>query len=127
MQATGTFEVKLQPQEDNSGEATLGRFSIDKQFHGDLEATSIGQMLTAMTEVKDSGCYVAVERVRGTLQDRKGSFALHHTGLMTRGESQLTILVVPDSGTDELTGIAGKMTINVADGQHSYDFEYTLT
>jgi hypothetical protein len=127
MQATGTFEVQLKPQEDDLGEATLGRLSIDKQFHGDLEATSLGQMLTAMSSVKDSAGYVALERVRGTLQGRKGTFALQHTGLMTRGEPQLTIIVVPDSGTDELTGLAGKMMITVAEGKHSYDFEYTLT
>jgi hypothetical protein len=125
-QASGTFDVQLKPQDDKSADAIVGRLLIDKQFHGDLEGTSRGQMLTAMTAVKDSAGYVAIERVSGTLHGRKGTFALQHTGLMTRGEPQLTIIVVPDSGTEELTGIAGKMTIKIAEGKHSYDFEYTL-
>jgi len=100
--------------------------SIDKQFHGDLEASSKGQMLAAMTEVQGSAGYVAMERVSGTLQGRKGTFALQHSGTMTRGTPQLSVTVVPDSGTGQLVGLAGKMTINIADGKHSYDFEYTL-
>jgi hypothetical protein len=126
-QASGTFDVQLKPQDDKSADAIVGRLLIDKQFHGDLEGISKGQMLTAITAVKDSAGYVAIEQVSGTLQGRKGTFMLQHTGLMTRGEPQLTITVVPDSGTDELTGISGKMTIKIADGKHSYDFEYTLT
>jgi hypothetical protein len=128
MKASGTFEVKLTPQapDENAGDAPLGRMTIDKQFHGDLEATSKGQMLAAMTEVKGSAGYVAMERVNGTLAGRSGTFLLQHTGIMTRGEGQLTVTVVPDSGTGELVGLAGKMAINVADGKHSYDFEYTL-
>jgi hypothetical protein len=125
-QASGTFDVQLKPQDDKSADAIVGRLLIDKQFHGDLEGTSRGQMLTAITAVKDSAGYVAIEQISGTLQGRKGTFMLQHTGLMTRGEPQLTITVVPDSGTDELTGIMGKMTIKIADGKHSYDFEYTL-
>ncbi|MDQ3011642.1 MAG: DUF3224 domain-containing protein [Acidobacteriota bacterium] len=126
-QASGTFEVKLTPQApDENGEATLGRMLIVKQFHGDLEATSKGQMLAAMTEVKGSAGYVAMERVSGMLAGRSGTFVLQHSGTMTRGEGQLTVTVVPDSGTGELVGLAGKMTINIADGKHSYDFEYTL-
>ncbi|MFI5057740.1 MAG: DUF3224 domain-containing protein [Candidatus Acidiferrales bacterium] len=126
--ASGPFEVKIVPQapEDKVGDPTVGRMSIDKQFHGDLEATSKGQMLTAMTEVKGSAGYVAIERVAGTLQGRKGTFALQHSGTMTRGAPQLSITVVPDSGTGQLVGLAGKMAINIADGKHSYDFEYTL-
>jgi hypothetical protein len=100
--------------------------SIDKQFHGDLEATSKGQMLAISTEVKGSAGYVAMERVTGTLQGRTGTFALQHSGTMTRGVPQLVITVVPDSGTDQLVGLSGKMTINIVDGKHSYDFEYTL-
>ncbi len=128
MKASGTFEVKLTPQapDENAGDAPLGRMTIDKQFHGDLEATSKGQMLAAMTEVKGSAGYVAMERVSGTLAGRSGVFLLQHSGTMTRGEGQLTVTVVPDSGTGELVGLAGKMAINVADGKHSYDFEYTL-
>ncbi len=126
--ATGTFEVKMAPQalHDNAGDATLGRMSLDKQFHGDLEATSKGEMLTAGTAVKGSAGYVAIERVSGKLHGRSGTFVLQHSGTMTRGEPHLTITVVPDSGTGQLAGLAGKMMIIVADGKHSYDFEYTL-
>jgi len=124
--ASGTFEVKLAPQDDKSEDAKLGRITIDKQFHGDLDATSKGQMLSAMTDVQGSAGYVAIEKVSGTLQGRQGSFVLQHSATMTRGEPQLSIIVVPNSGTSELAGLAGKMTIKIADGKHSYDFEYTL-
>jgi len=122
------FEVKLNPQvpEDKVGDPTVGRMSIDKQFHGDLEATSKGQMLAAGTDVNGSAGYVAIERVIGTLYGHSGTFALQHSGTMTRGAPQLTITVVPDSGTGQLVGLAGKMTINIVDGNHFYDFEYTL-
>jgi hypothetical protein len=100
--------------------------SIDKQFHGDLEATSKGMMLSAGTAVKGSAGYVAIERVSGALHGRSGAFVLQHSGTMTRGAPQLTISVVPDSGTEGLVGLAGKMAITIADGKHSYDFEYTL-
>jgi Protein of unknown function (DUF3224) len=127
--ASGTFEVKLSPQaqEDKSDNSSLGRMSIDKQFHGDLEGTSKGQMLTAGTAVEGSAGYVAIERVSGTLHGRRGTFVLQHSGTMTRGAPQLSVTVVPDSGTGELVGLAGKMTITISDGKHSYDFEYTLT
>ena len=128
MRATGTFEVKLVPQP--SGESpdgnSLGRMSIDKQFHGDLEATSQGEMLSAMTGVKGSAGYVAIERVTGALAGRRGTFVLQHSGSMARGAQQLVVSVVPDSGTGELLGLAGTMAISIADGKHSYDFEYTL-
>jgi hypothetical protein len=126
--ATGTFEVKLTPQppDDKAEGATLGRMSGDKQFHGDLEGTSKVQMLTAMTDVKGSAGYVAIERVTGTLHGHTGSFVLQHSGSSNRGATQLSITVVPDSGTGQLVGIAGKMTITITDGKHSYDFEYTL-
>ncbi|MFC5476290.1 DUF3224 domain-containing protein [Paraherbaspirillum soli] len=126
--ASGTFEVKLnpQPQEDQVGDPSIGRRSIDKQFHGELDASSKGQMLAAGTEVKGSAGYVALERVVGTLNGRSGSFVLQHSGTMTRGVPQLLITVVPDSGTAELLGLAGKMAINIVDGKHFYDFEYTL-
>lgn len=100
--------------------------SLDKQFHGDLEGTSKGEMLTAMTSVQGSAGYVAIERVSGTLHGRSGTFVLQHNATMTRGAPQLAIIVVPDSGTGQLAGLAGKMTINIADGKHSYEFEYTL-
>jgi hypothetical protein len=129
--ATGPFDVKLTPQTDDKvGDLTIGRFSLDKQFHGDIEGTSKGQMLTAGTEVKGSAGYVAIERVTGTLHTpagpRTGSFTLQHTGTMTRGAPELSVTVVPDSGTGQLVGLTGKMAINIAAGKHSYDFEYTL-
>jgi hypothetical protein len=126
--ATGPFEVKLNPQTPDGKfeDATMGRMTIDKQFHGDLEATSKGQMLTAMTDIKGSAGYVAIERVTGTLHGRSGTFVLQHSGTMTRGTPQLSVTVVPDSGTGQLVGLTGKMTIHVADGKHSYDFDYTL-
>jgi hypothetical protein len=99
---------------------------IEKQFSGDLEATSKGEMLTAGTSVKGSAGYVAIEKVSGALHGRSGTFVLQHSGTMTRGAPQLTITVVPDSGTGELVGLAGKMVINIVNGKHSYDFEYTL-
>jgi len=125
--ATGTFEVKLDPQaEDKAEGSSLGRTSIDKQFHGDLEATAKGQMLTALTDVKSSAGYVAIERITGTLHGRSGSFVLQHSGIMTSNSQQQTVTVVPDSGTGQLVGLAGKMTGAIADGKHSYDLEYTL-
>ncbi len=126
--ASGTFEVKLNPQapEDEVGDPTVGRMSIDKQFHGDLEATSVGQMLAVRTDVEGSAGYVAMERVTGTLHGRSGSFALQHSGTMTQGAQQLSVTVVPDSGTGELAGLAGKMTIDIVDGKHFYGFDYTL-
>jgi len=125
--ASGTFDVKLQPQtDDKNGDAGLGRMTIDKQFHGDLEGTSKGQMLTGMTDVKGSAGYVAIERVSGTLKGRTGTFILQHTGTMNRGVPQLTITVVPDSGTGQLAGITGDFKVIIADGKHSYEFEYTL-
>lgn len=126
--ASGTFEVKLTPQVAEEGsDAGLGRMSIDKQFHGDLEGTSKGFMLSsAATIVKGSGGYVAMERVTGKLNGRSGSFVLQHSGTMTRGTPQLSVTVVPDSGTDQLTGITGTFTIKIDAGKHSYDFDYTL-
>jgi hypothetical protein len=126
--ASGTFEVKLvpQPPEDKAEGATLARMSIDKQFHGDLEATSKGEMLSAVTDIKGSAGYVAIERVTGTFQSRTGSFVLQHTGTMTRGAPQLSVTVVPDSGAGQLVGLTGKMAINIATGKHSYEFDYTL-
>ena len=125
----GTFEVKLTPQKPDNKEAesaNIGRMSIDKQFHGDLEATSKGEMLAAGTDVKGSAGYVAIERVTGTLHGRSGSFILQHSGTMTRGEPQLSVTVVPDSGTRDLAGLAGALTIRIAEKQHFYEFDYTL-
>lgn len=127
-QATGSFEVKLSPlaPPDQAEGSTLGRMSIDKQFHGDLEATGKGEMLSAGTEVKGSAGYVAIERVTGTLQGRRGSFVLQHSGTMSNGTQQLSITVVPDSGSGRLVGLVGKMEINITEGQHTYYFEFTL-
>lgn len=126
--AKGPFEVKLTPVtlDEKSGGPALGKMILDKQFHGDLEATSHGEMLNAMTGVKGSAGYVALEFVSGTLAGRKGTFVLQHSGTMTRGKPELTISVVPDSGTGELTGLRGKMSIQIADGTHSYVFDYAL-
>jgi len=125
--AAGPFDVKVTPQDDKSDDPLLGRMTLDKQYHGDLDATGKGQMLTAGSAVKGSGAYVAIEKVTGSLQGRTGSFVLQHTGIMTQNTPQLTITVVPDSGTGQLAGIAGKMTIIIAaGGKHSYDLEYTL-
>jgi hypothetical protein len=123
------FDVTLKPQSsDDIGDGVpLARLSIDKRYHGELEASGTGEMLTALTAVKGSAAYVAIERVRGVLQGRKGSFVIQHGGTMTRGAPSLAISVVPDSGTGELAGIAGKMAVVIADGKHSYDFEYTLS
>jgi len=124
--ATGTFEVKVISQAADSGFEAVGRMLLDKQFHGDLEAVSKGQMLTAMTAVQGSAGYVAIEQVSGKLKGRAGTFMLQHDGTMNRGKPQLSVKVVPDSGTGELEGLSGKMDIIVEGGKHSYVFEYTL-
>jgi hypothetical protein len=126
--ATGRFEVKLTPQPfDGVPEgAKLGRMTIDKQFQGDLEGTSKGQMLSAGTDVGGSAGYVAVEHVTGTLHGRSGTFVLQHTGTMTRGTPSLSITVVPDSGTGALTGLTGTMAIVMTGGTHAYEFDYAL-
>lgn len=128
MHATGPFEVKLTPlsPDDKADSTTLGRMSNDKQFHGDLEATSKGEMLTATTSVEGSMAYVAIERVSGKLQGRSGSFVLQHAGTMTRGTPHLIVTVVPDSGTGQLVGLTGKMDVKITGGQHYYELEYTL-
>jgi len=128
MHARGTFEVKMTPQpaQDGVGDPGIGRMALDKRFHGDLEATGKGQMLAAGTDVPGSAGYVALERVSGTLHGRRGSFALQHSGTMTRGAPQLVITVVPDSGAGELLGIAGTLSITVTEGVHGYELEYTL-
>ena len=126
--AVGPFEVSLKPlpMDDEPGSDMLGRMSIDKQFHGDLEGTSKGQMLTGGTAIRNSAGYVAIERVTGTLKGRKGSFILQHTGIMNRGAPSLVITIVPDSGTGQLDGIRGTMAIKIEGGKHSYELNYTL-
>lgn len=124
--AKGEFTVKLEPQADASGDPKLARMTIDKQFTGDLTASSKGQMLSASTEAKGSAGYVAIEKVTGTLSGHTGSFILQHNATMDRGTPNLNIIVVPDSGTGELTGLMGSMKIMIAEGKHSYDFEFAL-
>jgi Protein of unknown function (DUF3224) len=128
MHANGPFDVKLSPQSPAPGieAANLGRQTIDKQFHGDLKATSLGEMIAAMSSVQGSAGYVAMERVTGVLHGKRGSFVLQHTGIMDRGTPSLVITVVPDSGTDALTGLTGSMKIQIEQGKHSYTFDYDL-
>ncbi|MCA9946052.1 MAG: DUF3224 domain-containing protein [Ardenticatenaceae bacterium] len=129
MKASGTFEVKIQPLDSyvsGSEGTSLGRMSIDKTFQGDLSGQSAGQMLTAMTAVEGSAGYVAIEQVEGTLGGKKGTFVLQHFGTIDEGGQRLILEVVPDSGTGKLAGLSGSMTIHQEDGQHFYEFEYTL-
>jgi uncharacterized protein DUF3224 len=126
--ASGTFAVKMTPHaaDDKVEGPVVGRYSLEKQFHGDIEGTSRGEMLAVGTAVEGSAGYVAMEQVTGKLNGRQGSFALQHSGTMTRGAAQLIVTVVPDSGTGELAGLAGKMEIKIADGKHFYDLAFTL-
>lgn len=128
LQASGRFDVKLSPQDqdDTSEKSFLGRMSIDKEFHGDLEATSSGQMLGVQTSTPGSAGYVAMELVSGALQGRSGTFVLQHSSTMARGVPRQSVTVVPDSATGQLQGLAGEMTIEVSDGEHHYHFAYTL-
>lgn len=126
--ATGSFEVNLQPlsNAEVSADATFGRVLLTKKFSGDLTAAARGQMLSAVTPVKGSAGYVAIDLVTGELDGRRGSFVLQHSGAMNRGVPSLSIMVVPDSGTDELAGLSGTLSVNVIDGRHFYDFIYSL-
>jgi hypothetical protein len=127
MTARGTFDVKVTPQpQDDSAGGPFGRLFLDKQFHGDLNATSQGTMMAAGTGVEGSGAYVAFELVTGTLDGKKGSFILQHKGTMRKGLYDLSVTVVPDSGTDELVGLAGEMKIIIEGGKHNYELDYTL-
>lgn len=128
MHATGLFDVTMTPQAAAPGSKTaeFGRMTIDKRFSGDLIATSVGEMLALRTQVQGSAGYVAMERVTGTLHGRAGSFALQHSGTMDRGAASLILTVVPDSGTDALTGLRGSMTISIDNGAHGYTMDYLL-
>ena len=123
--ARGEFNVAIVPQADRDI-PMLARMTIDKTFTGGLEATSRGQMLSARSAVPDSAGYVAIERVDGMLDGKKGSFVLQHSATMDRGVPTQTITVAPDSGTDELEGLTGALTVIIADGTHSYDLAYSL-
>jgi hypothetical protein len=135
-QANGSFEVTMTPAPADAAApsaaapptlgATLGRALLDKRYMGDLQATAQGQMLSAITTTAGSAGYVAIEHVTGTLHGRSGSFVLQHSGLMNRGEKQLVVTVVPDSGTDALAGLAGRLDIRISEGRHLYVLDYTL-
>ena len=131
--ASGSFDVSVQPlanapflNEDGSADPLLGRFLLTKKFSGDLDASARGHMLSAGTATKGSAAYVAIDHVMGTLEGRKGSFVLQHTGSMRRGASSLSVMVVPDSGTEELAGLRGTLSINIVEGRHFYDFLYSF-
>lgn len=128
LRATGTFDVKITPLpgDDFADGVLLGRLTIDKTFRGGIAGTSKGQMLTGMTAVKGSAGYVAIERVTGSIDSRHGTFILQHSGSMNSGVQQLSITVVPDSGTDELVGLTGAMTLDIANGVHAYTLTYVL-
>jgi hypothetical protein len=126
--AAGSFEITMRPPQppyDTAGDVALGRMTIDKQFHGDLEATSVVEMMTVMGG-EGSGGYVALERVTGTLHARRGTFVLQHSGTMARGAAQMSVTITPGSGTGELKGISGQMKIDVVEGKHFYTLEYAL-
>jgi hypothetical protein len=126
--AKGEIVVSLKPLafEGADPEFQLGRMSIDKQISGDLAATTVGQMLSAMTSTDGSAGYVAIERVTGALDGRRGTFVLQHTGTMNRGVPSLVVTVVPDSGTEELVGLEGEFKIDIKEGKHFYEFTYRL-
>ena len=126
--ATGSFEVSLQPlsNAEVSSDALLGRILLTKKFSGDLQASARGQMLSAGTATRGSAGYVAIDQVTGELDGRRGSFLLQHSGSMNRGVPTLSIMVVPDSGTEDLAGLTGTLSINIADGKHFYDFLYSF-
>ena len=129
MQATGEFEVNLQPLDPfakGSEGISLGRLSIDKTFRGDLVAESRGEMLSVTTKVKGSAGYVAIEQVNGTLQGKRGTLVLQHFGIASHGANRLVLEVVPDSGTGQLANLSGEMTINIEEDKHTYEFDYTL-
>ena len=125
---SGSFDVRMTPQ-DVHAEATqagFGRMALDKRYHGDLDATGVGEMLAVRTATPGSAAYVAIEKVEGTLRGRRGSFFLRHTATMDRGTPDLSVAIVPDSGTDELVGLSGRLAIRVEDGKHYYDLDFTL-
>jgi hypothetical protein len=126
--ATGTFEVKTVPltPDGATADTAINRYGLNKQFHGDLEAASKGEMLSSGDPAKGSAGYVAIEHVTGTLAGRTGSFTLQHIGTIDKGSYKLSVTVVPGSGIGELAGIAGTMSILIVSGKHSYEFEYTL-
>jgi hypothetical protein len=124
MLAKGTFEVKMVPQAD--ADATVGRMTLDKELAGDIVGTSKGMMLASMSAIPNSAGYVAIEKVTGTLHGKRGTFVLQHNATMDRGAQSLNVIVIPDSGTDELTGLTGTFKIIIEGKKHFYEFEYTI-
>lgn len=127
-QAAGAFDVTVTPQpaETGVGDESIGRMALSKQFHGDLQASALGQMLATRTATPGSAAYVALDRVTGSLHGLQGSFSLHHSGSMDRGVPTLDIVIVPDSGTDALAGISGRLRIRIEGGRHFYELDYEL-
>ncbi|STR25911.1 Protein of uncharacterised function (DUF3224) [Janthinobacterium lividum] len=125
---TGTFDVTITPEtlSDTAAQSGLGRLSLDKRYHGALEASAQGEMLSARASVTGSAGYVALERVEGSLDGRRGSFYLQHSGTMTCGAPALSVTVVPDTGTEQLQGLRGSLAIRIEDGKHYYDFTYDI-
>ncbi|EPJ6838427.1 DUF3224 domain-containing protein [Stenotrophomonas maltophilia] len=123
-EAHGTFEVDLRPIGGNDGPIAV--MSINKTFAGDLRGSSVGQMLAFRTPMQGSAGYVAMERVTATLAGREGAFTLQHNGVMTRGVPELSVIVVPDSGSEGLLGLTGTLEITISDGRHNYRLQYTL-
>ncbi|CAN5267966.1 hypothetical protein BH10PSE1_BH10PSE1_14810 [soil metagenome] len=126
-QTTGTFDVRITPVQPASDAApdAPGRMLLAKTFQGGMEGVGAGEMLATMGPER-SGAYVALERVTGSVDGRSGSFALVHKGLMDKGAQDLSIVIVPGSGTDDLTDISGVFHLTIADGEHRYVLEYSL-
>ena len=126
--AAGSFTVSMRPAAppERAGRTTLGRMILEKEYDGALAASGKGEMLTAVTDTPGSASYVAIEQVSGVLLERAGSFVIHHAGTMSGGVKRLSIAIVADSGTGQLAGIAGTMTLETADGDHRYELLFTL-
>ncbi|PWF47796.1 DUF3224 domain-containing protein [Massilia glaciei] len=128
MRVSGTFTITMKPiaPAEHAGRTAIGRISLDKQYQGALSASGKGEMMTAVTDTKGSAAYVALERITGTLAGRKGSFVVQHAGTMSAAKEKLSVVIVPDSGTEQLSGISGTLAIKIDDGQHVYVFDYLL-
>ena len=126
---TGQFDVTIHPEtlSDTAAQSGLGRLSLDKRYHGALDASAQGEMLSVRAGVAGSAGYVALEQVEGSLDGRHGSFYLQHSGSMTRGVPSLSVTVVPDTGTGQLQGLSGSLAIRIEEGRHYYDFSYDIS
>ena len=124
--ARGPFDVKIEPDTpyvEQDG-LTLNRNVVSKEYSGDMVGTAEAQMIAAMTGTPGSAGYVAIEHFTGSVAGKTGSFVLQHSGVMDRGDAQLTVIIVPGSGTGELAGISGTMEIDNDEGRHSYVLYY---